>query len=297
MSNLITLSNGRKVGTGRLIDVRTPSDYYEDTIIAKPDKKVSVPNVLAKFNPFSGKTRPKKTNNRIYSPPIDNQLTVGRCTAERIYHDVAYFIKRKYDKEFYPAANFNYKCSRWLLDLKGDTGSTGSAAMQALRHFGAIEKSRYPDDPADFDQEPTTFDFAYADNFEATSWVRIDPPNLKRKDLLEKIKDYLVAGIPVGVAIDIRTSFELGNSPGFIPCPVIWESTLGLHEIPLVDYNDDIVITNTKTNVKTTGAFWFQNSWGKQWGINGCGWLPYEYILHPEYSTDFTVLLNMLWAD
>lgn len=290
---MITLSNGQKVGLGRKPDVRTEDDYTEQTVIPK---KVSVPDMLSKFKLPFGKSIPTKTKNRVYCPPIVNQRELGSCTGRTMYYDTGYFIKRTKGKDFHASALFNYKCSRWLLNLKGDTGSTGSASRDAQRKFGALELKYHHDNNDRFDEELTAMQLAVADNYESLKWFRLDPPKINRQDLLQKAKEYIADGIPVAAAIQIRSSMELGDSPGAIPVPLPSDALLGLHEVSLMDYDDNKVICNTKTNIHTKGAFIFPNSWGEEWGDDGWGCISYHALLQ-KWIDDLTVMLQMEYAE
>lgn len=48
-----------------------------------------------------------------------------------------------------------------------------------------------------------------------------------------------------------------------------------------------ILMTGWDDNKK---AFEFVNSWGKEWGDNGFGWLPYEYITRGYTTNPFTLI-------
>ena len=91
-------------------------------------------------------------------------------------------------------------------------------------------------------------------------------------------------------------SFEDSDKPGDIPYPCKEESTQWGHAVVAVGYDDNRVITNLSCKTETKGALLIRNSWGKTWGEDGYGWLPYEYVLN-GLALDFWSLLDMRWID
>ena len=77
---------------------------------------------------------------------------------------------------------------------------------------------------------------------------------------------------------------------GWIPLPSEKDGVIGGHAVVAVGYDDAKEITDSK------GALLIRNSWGPEWGRDGYGWMPYDYILQ-GLTSDWWSLLKAEWFD
>jgi C1A family cysteine protease len=150
---------------------------------------------------------------------------------------------------------------------------------------------------SDFDKEPSAFCYAFAQNYQAISYYRLDPPGTPKDVLLNQIKTNLAAGLPSMFGFTVYSSYTQVAATGKIPYPTPGEEIVGGHAIVAVGYDDTMKIKNTNPKaLETTGALLIRNSWGTGWGSNGYGWLPYDYVLK-ELAVDWWSLLKNEWID
>lgn len=244
-----------------------------------------------------GPDLPGSTDLRQWCPPIEDQGKIGSCTAQAGVSIVEYFERRAFGNHLDASRLFVYKTTRNLLHYTGDTGAYLRSAMASLALFGVPPEEYWPYSETDFDREPPGFCYALARNYQAVSYYRLDVPGTARDALLTTIKKNLSAGIPAMFGFTVYASYMQSAKTGKIPFPGPNEKTVGGHAIVAIGYDDSISIKNTGSNgMETKGALLVRNSWGTGWGMDGYGWLPYEYVLK-GLAVDWWSLLKCEWID
>jgi C1A family cysteine protease len=243
------------------------------------------------------KALPSSVDLREWFSPVEDQGQLGACTAHAGVGMVEYFEKRAFGKHIDASRLFLYKATRNLLHWTGDTGAFLRTTMGALVLFGVPPEEYWPYKVADLEKEPSAFCYAFAQNYQAISYYRLDPPATKEEDLLKQLKTNLSCGLPSMFGFTVYSSYAQADKTGKIPYPTQGEKTVGGHAIVAAGYDDKMKIKNTNRGAKeTTGALLIRNSWGTGWGDKGYGWLPYEYVLN-GLADDWWSLLKNEWID
>jgi C1A family cysteine protease len=240
---------------------------------------------------------PPRIDLRRWMSPIEDQGSIGSCTANAGVGLIEYFERRAYGRHVDRSRLFLYKATRNLLHWNGDTGAFLRTTMAAMALFGVPpeEYCRYV--IRDYDKEPGAFCYAFAQNFQSLQYYRHDPPGIARDALLGGIKSSLAAGLPSMFGFTVYNSISQADRTGGIPFPVGGENVEGGHAVVAAGYDDSKVIRNTNPGGATTrGALLIRNSWGTAWGQSGYGWLPYEYVLR-GLAVDWWSLVTMEWID
>ncbi len=239
---------------------------------------------------------PSTVDLRSFCSPIEDQATIGSCTAHAAIGMLEYFERRAFGKHIDASRLFLYKVTRNLMHETGDTGAYLRSVMGALALFGVPQEEYYPYLVAQFDQEPSAFCYALAQNYQAIDYYRLDPAGTDPVTLLNRIKTNLAAGLPSMFGFSVYDSIRQAARTGKIPFPSSSDRVVGGHAILAIGYDDSIRIPVGNGARETVGALIIRNSWSTSWGDRGYGYLPYDYILR-GLAEDFWSLIRAEWID
>ena len=288
----------RTRGMGWLPDHPDFRDYTfgdKELLRKKEIRELVAPTGLEKARAL---TLPASMNLRRWCSPIEDQGDIGSCTAHAGVGIVEYYEKKAFNKHIDASRLFVYKVTRKLSHLTGDSGAYLRKTMGALVLFGVPPEEHWPytDRTPDFDREPDSFCYSFAENYKTIKYFRHDSPNLSAQVALARVKRALSANVPSMFGFTVYSSIDQASANGKIPFPCKNESSVGGHAVVAVGYDDKMAIENTDCGLKTKGALLLRNSWGKTWGDEGYGWLPYEYVLS-GLAIDFWSMLKQTWVD
>jgi C1A family cysteine protease len=232
---------------------------------------------------------PSNVDLREWCSPIEDQGTLGSCTAQAGCGIVEYYQRRTNGRYVDLSARFLYKVTRDYLGLRGDTGAYLRSTMGALALFGAPPEKYWTYDVEGFDEDPPAFVFAFAQSYQALEYFRLDAAGSTGPEVLAEVKSHLAAGIPVMFGFTVYASIQTPTQPGDIPFPSSRENVLGGHAVVAVGYDDQREVRNPTDGSTRRGAFLVRNSWGESWGEGGYGWMPYDYA-RQEIAEDWWAL-------
>jgi len=205
-------------------------------------------------------------------PAVGDQRLLGSCVAFAIaYADKSYqegldwgWNLNSTSHIFSPA----YIYSQTHFDnTAGGGGSFFSVAFDLIVSQGCttLDDMPYNGDYYGWQTQPTATQRSHASAHRESTWASLPSGNYNA------IKAQLAAGNPVVIGIPVYPDLDylspsnpvydntnnLDGSPG---------TNRGNHALCLIGYNDSM------------NAFEFINSWGTGWGINGYGWIGYNFI-------------------
>ena len=131
--------------------------------------------------------------------------------------------------------------------------------LNILSEQGVCLMDEMPYNEEEWTDKPSSEAKRSARRFRIDEWRRVNTMDIK------EIKTHLAAGLPIIIGAMVTNEFvEKGYTNG---ADYIWKKngeSIGGHAMLVVGYDDD------------KNAFKLINSWGKNWGDEGYGWIDYE---------------------
>jgi len=226
-----------------------------------------------------------------FLPTVKDQGSLSSCTAHAAACMMGTFVKMANLNGYRDLSRlFIYKNSRRFSGLTGDSGSWLRDTMKSLAIFGSLPEEEMPYEADKFDNEPAAWQYQMASNFQALTYYRLDPVGKSKADILNSIKLNIAANRACMFGFTVYDNIEESNRTGLIPYPRNSSRVTGGHAVTCIGYDDKLKIGDF------VGSFIIRNSWGKSWGDEGDGYLPYAYLLN-GLAIDWWTVNSAEWVD
>lgn len=270
---------------------------------------------------------PAAVDLRRWCSPVQFQGAYNTCNAHVIAGLLEYLENKAFGKSIVASRLFLFRAAQNLLGERNNDGVYLRQVMGALKLIGVPPERFWPypekigtieaplpkvdaktfkliDPDPHFFAEPTAFCYALAANYEAVTYYRLDPRDadgscaLSGAELLASVKTHLVASLPASLGFPVHQgAFQQALATGRFPYPAADDPPFFNHAVLAVGYDDAMKIENAQPGgPTTTGALLIRNSWSTEWGEDGYGWLPYQYVLE-GVTSDYWTLTSAAWTD
>jgi C1A family cysteine protease len=242
-----------------------PTDYAKGLIPDTPEDLKDIPRTPA-YRAFL----PARVDLTRFFPPPGMQGKQGSCTAWAVgYAARAYYARAMEQRNL--ASYSNIPSPAYIYNSIKKPGACETAgsnirdALDLLKN-GSLSLAQLPYNAKSC--EPTTREQrARATDFRIDSYNVIDKDTNTFDQFLDKIKGQLAEGNPVILSLNVSKAFERLKPGQILRIPGGCDEKDGCwHAITAVGYDEQ------------KQAFKLINSWGKEWGDGGFGWVGYEIL-------------------
>jgi C1A family cysteine protease len=236
--------------------------------------------------PSSADDIPQSESLVSFFPEVDDQLHLNSSPAQACVDLVQYFDRRALGRTVRLSKLFVHQATQRLRGALGGNGADLRSTLKAIVAFGIPYEQHWPYEPDRVDEEPAAFLYALANRYRSVRYVRLDGRNRTGLETLSLVKSLLNAGFPCVFGFSVPTSI---SREGDIPYRPTFDTIQGGQAVVAVGYDN-------KRFSSTKGALQIRNSWGRDWGDDGYGWLPYAYV-EEQLAADFWTVFSPEWLD
>ena len=226
------------------------------------------------FAPKAGITITDSTDLRPHMTPVEDQKSLGSCTANAGVALVEYLDKLNDGHYHNYSRLFLYYNERALRgETKVDSGAYIRDVCKALANQGVCTETLWKYTLSQFATKPSAKAYADGAKRKALQYMRVNQDSTS-------IRTALAQGLPVIFGFSVYDSFESAAvaKTGIVPMPGPNESLLGGHAVAIVGHDDKL------------SRYVVRNSWGTGWGMKGYFTMPYDYVHNGNLAEDFWVL-------
>lgn len=228
-------------------------------------------------------TLPPKVDFSNLLPAIHSQGNLGSCTGQAMTAAMEINLAKKNAYTMLSPLFVYYNERKLIGTINEDSGASLADGIRAICTWGSCKEPtwKYNDDEIRFKIKPSQA--AYKEGVQFLGLDSIVESQVPHT--LTAIKAVLAKETPIVFGVFVYPSFE--RCPGGkVPMPDQFDYPLGGHALTFVGYNDE------------TQEFKFANSWGKNWGDNGYGYLKYDYVMNKSATNNYEryFFANDIWS-
>lgn len=226
-----------------------------------------------KYRPrAAGGQLPDVVDLRTHCPPVYDQKHLNSCSANALAAALRIDeIKEGHVRNPEPSRLFIYYNERVVANVvERDAPVSLRDGYRTIARFGACAESMWPYDTRRFKRVPPPACYRAARRHTAVEYFRIG-----RR--LSHLRLCLAERFPFvfGLAVHKSVMSRRVRKSGLVPLPARRDAYLGGHAVLAVGY------------LHAKRLFIIRNSWGRQWGDRGYGYVPYDYLMSAALAWDF----------
>lgn len=202
--------------------------------------------------------RPSKT--------VKHQGSIGSCASHAVCTAMEGTQKSTGERVTQLSERFHYYEVRqpdYMDTYPRDSGQYLRLGLKLAQKQGVSPEVLCPYKTNKYNQKPGEWAYAFSRFYKIGAYRRCYGNSAIKKAVYE--------GLYVPFGIKVRDSIFNENEEGDISPD---GSPAGGHAMTIYGWDD-----NHENPDGTTGAFRFENSWGRGWGDGGCGWIGYEQLV------------------
>ena len=266
-----------KNGFGYFPDIPSIQDYtVQDVKKELPNGLISDLNKVDDPAVPNSEVLPTLVDNRKFCSAIQEQGSLGSCTAQASVSMMEYMQKKVYGSYQDGSRLFVYWQTRKYMGdqyLTVDSGAYNRLTMKTIAKFGIPEEVNWKYNIADFAKKPPQEVYDDAESNVALKYFRLDGDSVYGEAYTNRIKTFLYNGYAVFIgfpAYDVI--YNVTRAQPVLQFPTTSNKLLGGHAVMICGFSDDINYNMGK------GCFLAQNSWGTGYGNKGYFYIPYKYF-------------------
>jgi C1A family cysteine protease len=213
---------------------------------------------------------PDSVDLRPQDSPIEDQTTIGSCTANAICGNIQFIQPGFTGSRLF--VYYNERAIEGSTDT--DSGAQISDGIESVTTSGICSESEWPYDVNQFTVKPPINCYTDAKKDVLSQYLMING--------VQEMKSCLAQGFPYVFGFSVYESFESDSTAatGIMTTPGQNEECLGGHAVMAVGY---IVINGIK-------YFIVRNSWGTGWGDKGYFYMPEEVMTNVNMASDWSTI-------